>query len=78
MSWVEVRKNPPQSGCTLFVSSGSTLFFAARSRWQDKWFHLHNGTETECTEPEFWWDDDPNVGEKEVVPQTKGQLNLDL
>jgi len=78
MPWTSISLNPPPTGITLFVQYGGSIFFAAKNKWDDKWFHLHNGTETECAEPEFWWSEDPNVGEKEVVPQTKGQLTLDL
>lgn len=77
MSWTSIRANPPATGSTLFVRSEGSLFFAAYSKWQDKWFQQHNGTETECEAPQFWWDDDQKAVDKlSVITEKQGQLTF--
>lgn len=80
MSWTLIRLNQHATGSTLFVRSGSVLFFAAYSEWQNKWFHLHNGTESECEfPPEYWWTDDPAddpVDKVSVITEKQGQLTF--
>lgn len=75
MSWISIRANPPATGSTLFVRSEGSLFFAAYSKWQDKWFQVPNGVE--CEIPQFYWiDDEKPVDKLSVITEKQGQLTF--
>lgn len=70
------KVNPPPPGIALFVKSGSVLYFAAYSKWQNKWFHQHNGTETECDPPDYWWDDAKDTSDQPLRSEVELQLRF--
>lgn len=59
-NWVSTWRLPPPHNQTVMVRFGATVFDAAYSKWQNKWFMvLPGGQEEEIAEPPLWWCRDP-------------------
>lgn len=74
-AWVTCYRVPPPTNEVILVRFGASVFFAAKSKWFNKWFLCANGRNEEIEAPSLWYCDDEsllsaasNEGEKMNMP----------